>query len=53
VIGEKATAFLRCEMTRVALSGQTNRVRICPLLRAGSTDRHNTGVKSLCWGFES
>jgi|BarGraNGADG00212_1021973.scaffolds.fasta_scaffold04760_5 hypothetical protein len=24
----------------------------CPLLSAGSTGRCNTGVKSLCWGFE-
>jgi len=24
----------------------------CLPLRAGSTDRRNTGVKSLCWGFE-
>src|ERR1035437_8529393 len=24
----------------------------CPLLDASSTGRCNTGVKSLCWGFE-
>jgi hypothetical protein len=26
---------------------------LCPLTPAGSTGRCNTGVKSLCWGFES
>src|SRR5476651_1443845 len=26
--------------------------RVCPLLSASSTDRCNTGVKSLCWGFK-
>jgi phage terminase large subunit len=26
--------------------------RICPIEIAGSTGRCNTGVKSLCWGFE-
>jgi hypothetical protein len=29
---KKRTAFLRCEMTRLALSGQFNRARVCPLL---------------------
>src|ERR1022692_4308634 len=24
----------------------------CPLWSAASTDRRNTGVKSLCWGFK-
>jgi hypothetical protein len=25
----------------------------CPLCSAGSTDRCNTGIESLCWGFKS
>src|ERR1022692_2597481 len=36
----------------MALSGQSSRARVCPLLDAASTDRRNTGVKSLCWGFK-
>src|ERR1017187_7910772 len=36
----------------MALSGQSSRARACPLLDAGSTGRCNTGVKSLCRGFE-
>src|SRR5450830_1210539 len=36
----------------LALSGQSSRTRVCPLLDASSTGRCNTGVKSLCWAFE-
>jgi hypothetical protein len=36
----------------MALSGHSNCARVCPLLDAGSTGRCNTGVKSLCRGFE-
>src|SRR5665811_1102079 len=27
-------------------------IRLCPLWSAASTDRRNTSVKSLCWGFK-
>src|SRR5476651_1375738 len=39
-------------MSLMALSGHSNRSRECPLSGASSTGRCNTGVKSLCWGFE-
>src|SRR3974390_1488107 len=31
---------------------KVQRRRPCPLYPAGSTDRRNTCVKSLCWGFK-
>ena len=33
-------------------SRHVQRTRPCPLLTAGSTDRRNTGVESLCWSFK-
>src|SRR5450759_4773773 len=36
----------------MTLSEQSSCARVCPLLDAGSTGRCNTGVKSLCRGFE-
>src|SRR5450830_2153858 len=37
-----------------SLADQPSRAKIhlCPLWSASSTGRCNTGVKSLCWGFE-
>src|ERR1022692_1696191 len=37
---------------RLYQSGHSLRRKFCPLWSAASTDRRNTGVKSLCWGFE-
>ena len=36
------------KQTKVNFSPAT----VCPLMTASSTDRRNTGVKSLCWGFK-
>src|ERR1022692_487256 len=40
LMGPKRTNHLRAK------------IRSCPLWSAASTDRRNTGVKSLCWGFK-
>ena len=52
-LGQTRKDSLRVDVFRFGPeSGLKTDIAPCPSWAAGSTDRRNTGVKSLCWGFK-